>query len=56
MIKETLSKIFIKGLVDKAIEALDKILLATTELVRPNRKNPRKKIKKKPPSMNYKQL
>jgi hypothetical protein len=56
MTKEILSKVFINKRIKQALCALDKILRATTEIVRLNRKFPRKKIKKKPPSMNYKQL
>lgn len=56
MVKEVCCKLFINKLTIPAIEAIDKILKSTTEIVRPNRKFPRKKIKKKPPSMNYKQL
>lgn len=55
-IKENLPFIFIKKALSQAIKAFDKILTATVEVVRPNRKNPRKKIPKKPPNMNYKQL
>lgn len=55
-VKENITGLLIKKLIRPAIKALDKILRATTEIVRPNRKNPRNKIKKKPPSMNYKQL
>jgi hypothetical protein len=56
MIKEIASKMFIDKVVKPALHALDKILQLTTEIIRPNRKFPRNKIKKKPPSMNYKQL
>jgi hypothetical protein len=56
MVKEIISKVYIQRIIQPAIEAFDKILKATPEIVRPNRKFPRKKIKKKPPSMNYKQL
>jgi hypothetical protein len=56
MVKEIAAKVFIDKMISPAIEAFDKILKATTEIVRPNRKFQRKKIKKKPPSMNYKQL
>jgi hypothetical protein len=56
LVKEITLKFFIQGLLRPALQALDKILEATTEIVRPNRKFPRKKLKKKPPSMNYKQL
>jgi len=56
MTKEVVSSFFIKRIVAPAIRAIDKILESTTEIVRPNRTNPRKKIQKKPPSMNYKKL
>jgi hypothetical protein len=56
MVKEITHALFIKKMIRSALQAFDKILRATTELVRPNRKFPRKKLKKKPPSMNYKQL
>lgn len=48
---------FLKGkLIRKALTAFDNVLSRTTEIVRPGRKVPRKKGRKKPPSMNYKQL
>lgn len=56
MFKEMATKVFIKKIIEPSLKALDKILKATTELVRPKRKFERKKIKKKPPSMNYKGL
>lgn len=56
MTKELTPGIFIHKLWVQALEAFDKIIKATVEIVRPNRKFTRKKIKKKPPSMNYKQL
>jgi hypothetical protein len=56
MVKEIAVKVFIEKIIYPAIDAFDKILEATTEIVRPNRKFKRKKLKKKPPSMNYKQL
>lgn len=56
MVKEIISKVLINKVIRPALDALDKILKLTTEMVRPNRKFPRNKIKKKPPSMNYKQL
>lgn len=56
MVRELAGSFFIKKIIQPAIRAMDKILEATTEIVRLNRSNPRKKIKKKPPSMNYKQL
>ena len=56
LIKESMVKVFINKMFKPAIEAFDKIIKATVEVVRPGRKYPRNKIKKKPPSMNYKQL
>jgi hypothetical protein len=56
LVKEISVKVFIKKIIRPALEALDKILRSTTEIIRPNRKFPRKKVKKKPPFMNYKQL
>lgn len=56
MIKEMAAQIFIGKIVRKALKAFDQILIATIEIIRPDRKFPRRKIKKKPPSMNYKQL
>lgn len=56
MVKEIAYSIFVRKIILPALDAFDKILQATTEIVRPNRKFPRKKIKKKPPSMNYKHL
>src|SRR5699024_3279481 len=56
MVKEISTKIFKGKKIAEAMEAFDKILLSTPEVVRKGRKFPRKKIKKKPPSMNYKQL
>ena len=56
MTKEIAPGIIIHKIIRRALDAFDKILKATIEIVRPNRKFPRKKLKKKPPSMNYKQL
>lgn len=56
MVKEIALKVLVQRMVRPALNALDSILKKTTEIVRPNRKFQRKKIKKKPPSMNYKQL
>ncbi len=55
-IKESLVGIFIKKKYKKAIAAFDQVLEKTPEIVRTNRSFLRKHIKKKPPSMNYKQL
>jgi hypothetical protein len=56
MVKEIAHKLFIERMIRPALTAFDNILRATIEIVRPNRKVPRKKRTKKPPSMNYKQL
>lgn len=56
LVKEISVKIFLHKIIQPAIEAFDKILKATIEIIRPNRNFPRKKLKKKPPAMNYKQL
>lgn len=56
MTKELVRSLFVKKIIKPALDALDKILKSTTEIIRPNRTNPRKKTQKKPPSMNYKQL
>ncbi len=56
MVKEMMVKVFINKIIQPALQALDNILKATTEIVRPGRKFERKKLKKKPPAMNYKQL
>ena len=56
MVREISFKLFIAKIIAPAIDALDNILRLTTEIVRPGRKVPRNKTKKKPPSMNYKQL
>jgi hypothetical protein len=56
MVREICSKLFIHKMFLPALDAFDKILIATTDIIRPDRKFPRNKIKKKPPSMNYKQL
>jgi hypothetical protein len=56
MVKEIAVRVFIDKMIYPAMEAFDKIIKATTEIVRPNRKFKRKKIQKKPPAMNYKQL
>ena len=56
MTKEIFSALFIKKNISNALDAFDDILTRTLEAVRPNRKFQRRKLKKKPPSMNYKQL
>lgn len=56
MVKDSAPQMFIHKAIAGAIAAFDKIARATVEIVRPGRKEPRKKGPKKPPSMNYKQL
>ncbi|WP_315824585.1 IS4 family transposase [Paraflavitalea speifideaquila] len=56
IVKESAPKMFIHKPIAGVLSAFDTILKKTVEVVRPNRKNPRKKGPKKPPSMNYKQL
>jgi hypothetical protein len=56
MVIEIIPKVVIKKMIRPALEALDKFLAVSKEIVRKNRKFPRKKIKKKPPSINYKHL
>jgi hypothetical protein len=56
MVREITHKLIIEKMIRPALAAFDKILRATVEIVRPNRKAPRKRSTKKPPSMNYKQL
>lgn len=56
MVREITHKLFIQKMIRPALAAFDKILRATIEIIRHNRKVPRKKRTKKPPSMNYKQL
>ncbi|HOZ98302.1 MAG TPA: IS4 family transposase [Niabella sp.] len=55
-IKYNMIELILKQKIRKGLSALDKILSKTKEIVRPGRTNPRKKIKKKPPSSNYKHL
>jgi hypothetical protein len=56
MTREILVNLYLFKKVATAMKAFDNILKATTDIIRPKRKFPRNKIKKKPPSMNYKQL
>lgn len=56
MIRETSIDLLNRKKVKSALQAFDNILRATTEIVRHNRKVIRKKLKKKPLSMNYKRL
>ena len=56
MVQEIAIPVFVHKIIRPALDAFDKILKATTELVRTKRKFVRKKLKKKPPSINYKRL
>lgn len=56
MIKENAYRLLNGKTIRQVLDAFDTILKRTIEIVRPNRKYPRNKIKKKPPSNNYKQL
>lgn len=56
MVREICSKLFIHKIVLPALDAFDKIMEATPEIIRTGRKVTRKKLKKKPPAMNYKPL
>jgi len=56
MTKEILVPLFIKKHYENAIEAFDKIVSSSREILRPNRKVKRKHKPKKPYSMNYKRL
>jgi hypothetical protein len=56
MVREICSKLFIHKIVLPALDAFDKIIEATPEIIRTGRKVKRKKLKKKPPAMNYKPL
>ncbi len=48
--------LFMKNMVEKALQAFDNIVEKTKELIRPNRKNPRKHHPKRLYHMNYKRL
>lgn len=54
--KDILVGLFIKKKYSQALDAFDDIVFRTREIIRPNRKNPRKHRQKKPYSMNYKGL
>lgn len=56
LVREICSTLFITKMVAAALKAFDNIMKATIDMVRPNRKFPRKKLRKRPPYMNYKQL
>jgi hypothetical protein len=56
MVRDMVINFFQGKMVNKALTAFDNILRKTTEIVRPGRTVPRKKLRKKSPSMNYKRL
>lgn len=56
MAREIGVMIFMGRKITEAISAFDEILRSNTEIIRDGRAFPRKKIRKKPPSMNYKRL
>lgn len=56
MTQNILVGVFIKQQYKKALDAFDKIVYSTREIIRPDRKNERKHRQKKPYSMNYKRL
>lgn len=56
LLGEMLVPIFLKKQFEKAIEEFDKIVYKTREIIRPNRKCPRKHKPKKNQCMNYKKL
>ena len=55
-LQDSLVGLFIKKKFKQALDAFDKIVYNTREIIRPGRKNPRKHRQKKPYSMNYKSL
>jgi len=56
MTQDILIGVFLRNQFEKAIEAFDKVVAETREIIRPGRSNPRKQRPKKPYSMNYKRL
>lgn len=56
LISETLVGAILRKKIDEAIQSFDHITSKTLEVVRPNRKVPRKHRKKQPPALNYKRL
>ena len=56
MTQDILIGVFLRNQFEKAIEAFDKVVAETREIIRPGRSNPRKQKPKKPYSMNYKRL
>ena len=56
MTQDILIGAFLRNQFEKAIEAFDKVVAETREIIRPGRRTPRKQRPKKPYSMNYKRL
>lgn len=56
MTQDILIAVFIRKQFDKALNAFDKIVAQTREIIRPGRSNPRNKKPKQLYSMNYKRL
>lgn len=56
MTQDILIAVFFRQQFEKALQAFDNVVEKTREVIRPGRKEPRKKRQKKPYSMNYKRL
>jgi len=56
MTQDILIAVFLRRQFDKALNAFDKVVAETREIIRPGRSNPRKKRPKQLYSMNYKRL
>ena len=56
MTREICIGLFLKKLIKRALKAFDNIVKATTEIIRPGRKNERKQHLRRLYHMNYKRL
>ena len=56
LVRESMVGVFIKKKIKKFLQTVDNILQKTTEAIRPNRSFPRNHKRKKPKSMNYKNI
>lgn len=56
MVRECMSRVFIRKKIKRFLSILDNILTKTTEFIRSNRSFPRNHKQKKPKSMNYKKM
>ena len=56
MTQDILIAVFLRKQFEKALNAFDKIVEETREIIRPGRSNPRKKRPKQLYSMNYRRL